>query len=70
MRGCHLGKTLYFQNFMCMETKYVYHILCICIMYYLTVLHVYLTIFYVFFLIKYKKKTRTGNVINMTTTTI
>ena len=55
MRGCHLGKTLYFQNFMCMETKYVYHILCICIMYYLTVLHVYLTIFYVFFLIKYKK---------------
>ena len=54
MRGCHLGKTLYFQNFMCMETKYVYHILCI--MYYLIVLHVYLTIFYVFFLIKYKKK--------------
>ena len=51
MRGCHLGKTLYFQNFMCMETKYVYHILCICIMYYLTVLHVYLTIFYVTFII-------------------
>ena len=66
MRGCHLGKTLYFQNFMCMETKYVYHILCICIMYYLTVLHVYLTIFYVFFLIKYIKKKDTNNDIDNT----
>ena len=56
MRGCHLGKTLYFQNFMCMETKYVYHILCI--MYYLIVLHVYLTIFYVFFSNKIFKKNK------------